>query len=85
MSSVMPFTFNVVKIWVVIMKNLGLVPRMSAGHRTLEYDAKTSRIVKNHSSKENSLISGNWQDSLRNQLIGLEIHRNWIRISMRKG
>ena len=53
--------------------------------RTLEYDAKTSRIVKNHSSKENSLISGNWQDSLRNQLIGLEIHRNWIRISMRKG
>ena len=48
----MPFTFNAVELYVVIIKEK-LWTRARELCRALEYNKKTTDIVKNHCSKEN--------------------------------
>ena len=52
MSSVMPFVFNAVELCIVTI-NEKLWTRARETSRTLEYNQKTTNIVKSHYSKEN--------------------------------
>ena len=73
MSSVMPFTFNAVELYIATINEKPWTRPMEVC-RALKYDSKTVDIVKNHCTREN--IQHKYQLAAVLTLIGLGIQKN---------